>query len=88
MQSVSEEAGEHGCSTVKAWCLGSRWSEGGLALSLSPRQIHPTPGSLRVTEGVVDVMVSGMTESLTSATLQWMKMPVTEMNCKDLMCFP
>lgn len=70
MQPVSEEAGEHGCSTVKARCLGSRWSEGGLALSLSPRQIHSTPGRLRVTEGVVDVMVSGMTESLTSAHMK------------------
>lgn len=41
MQPVSEEAGEHGWSTVKAQCLGSRWSKGGLALSLSPRQIYP-----------------------------------------------
>lgn len=48
MQPVSEEAGEHGRSTVKAWCFGSRWSERGLALSLSPRQIHPTPSRLRV----------------------------------------
>lgn len=70
MQPVSEEAGEHGCSTVKAQCLGSRCSEGGLALSLSPTQIHPTPERLRVTGGVVDVRISGMTESLTNVHMK------------------
>lgn len=70
MQPVSEEADEHGRSTVKAQCLGSRCSEGGLALSSSPTQIHSTLGRLRVTGRVVGVRIPGMAESLTNVHMK------------------
>lgn len=65
MQSVSEEAGEHGCNTV-----GEQVERRGPGFVIKPQTDPPNAWEGEGSSGVVDVMVSGMTESPTSVHMK------------------